>query len=123
MERKTILIAEDEAVNRIYFSRILGKEGLLVDEASNGKEAVTKALEKNYDLILMDLKMPLLGGIEATVAIRKAESSRHTPIIALTSYSYPEDQERCRVAGMDDFLSKPLNNRLLMDTVHRFLKI
>ena len=122
MDKMNILIAEDEAVNRIYFSRVLGKEGLSVDEASNGREAVAKALEKQYDLILMDLKMPLLGGLEATEAIRKAETSRHTPIIALTSYSNPEDQARCRNAGMDAFLSKPLNNRQLLDMVRRYIK-
>jgi len=122
MEKKRILIAEDEAVNRIYFSRILGQEGLEVEEASNGKEAVKKALETEYDLILMDLKMPLLGGLEATEAIRRAETTRHTPIIALTSFSYPEDQARCRAAGMDDFLSKPLNNRILLDMVRRFTR-
>ncbi len=118
---KYILIVEDEAVNRIYFSRILGKEGFKVEQASNGRDAVKMVLNKDYDLVLMDLKMPLLDGIEATRAIRKNES-RHTPIIALTSYSYPEDQMRCRSAGMDDFLSKPINDRLLMVKVNKYIK-
>ena len=118
---KWILIAEDEAVNRIYFDRILGKEGLKVDQATNGKEAVSMALENEYDLILMDLKMPLLDGIQATEAIREGEKSRHTPIIALTSYTYPEDRARCRMAGMDDFLPKPINNRILLDKVRKFI--
>ncbi len=116
-----ILIVEDEAVNRIYFSRILGKEGFKVEQASNGRDAVKMVLNKDYDLVLMDLKMPLLNGIDATRAIRKKES-RHTPIIALTSYSYPEDQMRCRSAGMDDFLSKPINDRLLMVKVNKYIK-
>ncbi|MBI9102927.1 MAG: response regulator [Spirochaetales bacterium] len=120
-KEKCILIVEDEAVNRIYFTRVLGKVGIKVDQAANGRDAVTKALANDYDLILMDLKMPLMDGIQATEAIREAEESRHTPIIALTSYSYPEDQQKCRSAGMDDFLSKPINNRLLLDKVYKFL--
>ena len=122
-EIKTILIAEDEAVNRIYFSRVLGKEGFTVEEAINGAEAVEKALENSYDLILMDIKMPLLSGLDATKKIRRLEGDlhRHTPIIALTSYTYPDDIQEYREAGMDDYLPKPLNNRKLLSTVHRFL--
>lgn len=121
--QKRILIAEDEAVNRIYFSRVLGKEGFSVDEASNGEEAVTKALHFSYDLILMDLMMPIINGLKATEIIRQSEETlnRHTPIIALTSQSYPDDIDRCKAVGMDEFLPKPLNNRKLLDTVNKYL--
>ena len=121
--KKRILLAEDEAVNRLYFSRILGKEGFCVEEAINGREAVDKALREPFDLILMDVKMPVLNGLGATVEIRTREShiNRHTPIIALTSYTLPDDMEKCKAVGMDEFLPKPLNNRKLLDTVNRFL--
>jgi len=120
---KRILIAEDEAVNRIYFSRVLGKEGFSVDEAANGEEAVNKALQCSYDLILMDLMMPIINGLKATEIIRNSEAdlNRHTPIIALTSHSYPDDVDRCKAVGMDEFLPKPLNNRKLLDTVNKYL--
>ena len=119
-KEKCVLIVEDEAVNRIYFTRVIGKAGFKVEQAANGKDAVSMALKNDYALILMDLKMPLMDGIQATEAIRGAEKPKHTPIIALTSYSYPEDQERCRSAGMDDFLSKPINNRQLLDKIRKF---
>ena len=83
--------------------------GLEVDEAENGIQAVTLIKTKKYDLVLMDLQMPTLDGIEATRCIRKLSSTQDIPIIAMTANAFDEDRERCLAAGMNDFLTKPIN--------------
>ncbi len=114
-----ILLAEDNAVNQKMAVLILEKYNHKVTVAGNGYE-VLSALEKNsFDIILMDVQMPEMDGFEATASIRKKEkkSKTHTPIIAMTAHAMKGDRERCLQAGMDDYISKPLNSNLLLKKI------
>jgi signal transduction histidine kinase/DNA-binding response OmpR family regulator len=105
-----ILIADDHYTNQLFATKLLEKRlGIIADTAADGKEAVEKAKQKQYDLILMDCHMPTMNGFEASTEIRKMEknSSHHIPIIALTADAMKVVKERCIAAGMDDYLSKP----------------
>ncbi len=121
-----ILVAEDNVLNQKVAARILEKEGHTVQVVSNGLE-VLEALEKeNFDLVLMDVQMPLMDGIETTLVIRNSKNSRfepEIPIIALTAHAFKEDRERCLKAGMNAYISKPFKKRdiaaLIRQTVHR----
>ncbi len=103
---KRVLLVEDNEVNRKVATRLLGKLQLEVDIAVNGLEAVHKATENNYDLILMDCQMPEMDGYEATRVLR--ERGVQTPIIALTANALEGDREKCIACGMNDYLSKPI---------------
>ncbi|MGD0346526.1 MAG: response regulator [Terracidiphilus sp.] len=105
-----ILLAEDNVVNQRLATRMLQKRGHRVTVANNGQEAVELLERSSYDLVLMDVQMPLLDGIAATTLIREREkeSGIHQPIVALTAYAVKGDQERCLTAGMDGYLAKPI---------------
>ena len=104
-----ILVAEDNRVNQILMRRLLEKEGHAVSLASNGEEAVSACREQEFDLVLMDLQMPGLDGLEATRRIREGEHGRRALIVALTAHAMAGDRERCVEAGMDDYLAKPVD--------------
>ncbi len=119
-----ILICEDEAINRLYISQHLKGLGFSVEMAENGEEAVSKAMSGAYSLILMDLGMPRLSGLEAAEQIRSWENENRkkpVPVIALTAHTYGEDIQKCHEAGMDDFISKPVNESRLRKTIERWL--
>ncbi len=103
-----VLLAEDNAVNRKLATKLLERLNCRVDVAVNGKEAVAKARSDFYDVVFMDCQMPEMDGYEATRAIRRGESSRHTPIIAVTANAMTGDRETCLRAGMDDYIPKPI---------------
>jgi signal transduction histidine kinase/DNA-binding response OmpR family regulator len=113
--RLKILLAEDNKINQKVASKTLESFGHQVDVVENGLEAVDKVKQNQYDLIMMDLEMPEMDGIEATRVIRKLESEnlregpnrKHIKIVALTAHSTTEDKARCQEAGMDDYISKP----------------
>ncbi len=104
-----ILLVEDEPINREVSLALLADTGLEVDVAEDGLEAVALANENPYAVILMDMQMPHLDGLEATRQIRQLASHRNTPIIAMTANAFAEDKSRCLDAGMDDYISKPVN--------------
>ncbi len=102
---------------------MLKDASIAVTFADNGVEALSKYTEIEPDLILMDMSMPQMDGLEATHAIRKMEGEKTTtycPIIALTANAMPQDRERCLEAGMDDFLSKPINKKALLEAVQKW---
>jgi len=107
--RRRILLVEDDADNRLTALRLLEAAGLTADVATDGREALTAVGAAAYDLILMDVQMPNLDGLEVTAAIRAQEGgSRHTPIVAMTAAALAGDRERCLAAGMDDYIAKPI---------------
>ncbi|HEY8831239.1 MAG TPA: response regulator [Gemmatimonadaceae bacterium] len=106
-----ILLAEDNAVNRQLVIALLGKRGHTSVSVVNGREAVVAAANGGFDLILMDVQMPEMDGLQATAAIRQAEklTGTHVPIVALTAHAMKGDREACLAAGTDEYLSKPVN--------------
>ncbi|MBU1365209.1 MAG: response regulator [Gammaproteobacteria bacterium] len=119
---RRILLVEDEPVNREVASAMLNTLGLVVDLAVDGREAVSKAAAGNYDLILMDMQMPNLNGLEATRQIRALPGRGDVPIVAVTANIFAEDKANCLAAGMNDFLAKPSPPALLFSTVLKALK-
>jgi two-component system, sensor histidine kinase and response regulator len=103
-----VLLVEDNLVNQKVAARFLERLGCTVEITGNGAEGVAAAAARHFDIILMDLQMPIMDGITATRKIRELETLRQTPIIALTANAMSGDRERCEAAGMDDYLTKPL---------------
>jgi two-component system sensor histidine kinase/response regulator len=113
-----ILLVEDDDVNQKYLLRALQRNGFHADLAVDGRRAVDAVMKSEYDLVLMDVQMPRMDGLEATAQIRFREgSNRHTPIVGLTANALPGDRERCLAAGMDDYLSKPVSVEQLKNTI------
>ena len=114
-----ILVTEDNVVNQNVALRLLKKEGHHVVLAKNGLEAIRFSAEQEFDVILMDLQMPEMSGIEATAAIRdrERESGIRIPIVAMTAHAMKGDRERCLAAGMDGYISKPIEARLLYEVL------
>jgi CheY-like chemotaxis protein len=117
-----ILAADDHPVNQELVSLLVKKLGHQVELVSNGKEAFKALQDKAFALVLMDCQMPEMDGYEATRAIREWEGpERHTPIIALTAAAMTGDREKCLAAGMDDYLTKPIQPEKLRDAFLRWL--
>jgi two-component system, sensor histidine kinase len=118
---KTVLLVDDSTDNQFLVQTILSKWGLHVDLASNGKEAIEKVKKDNYDLILMDMQMPIMDGY--TACARLIEDSCKVPIVALTANAMKEDRERCLQAGCKDYLSKPIHKNQLFQVLQKNLSL
>jgi CheY-like chemotaxis protein len=118
-----ILLAEDNLVNQRVIAGLLEKRGHALTIANNGREAFEAAERNRFDVILMDVQMPEVSGLEATVAIRQWEQRLgiHTPIIALTALAMKGDEETCLAAGMDGYLTKPIQPRELLSAIANVL--
>lgn len=118
----SVLVAEDNPVNQRLILLLLEKMGHRAVLAGNGKEAISAAKRCNVDLVLMDVEMPVLSGLDAARAIRESETSTglHLPIIAMTAHALKRDRERCLAAGMDGYISKPIRVDDLSRTIERF---
>ena len=117
---KSILVTDDNEINRLLASTILENYGAIITEAKNGQEAVELTLSNHFDLVLMDVQMPIMDGIEATKAIRKAKQ-KYVPIVALTAFAQKGDNQKCFDAGMDDYLSKPFEEIQLLEIISKWL--
>lgn len=117
-----ILLVEDNKINQNIFKAFLKKKSLVCDIASNGLEAVESAKENSYNIIFMDCNLPVLDGFEATELIRKIHPDRRETIIAVTASAMEGDRESCIAAGMDDYISKPLNIGALFSLIYKYSK-
>ena len=113
--------AEDNPINQLVAGELLQHVGLQVSIAGTGREAVSEASSQDFDLILMDMQMPDMDGLEATRMIRQLPLHGRTPIVAMTANAFLEDQRACFDAGMNDHLSKPVAPQTLYATVLRLL--
>jgi two-component system sensor histidine kinase/response regulator len=121
--RLHILLAEDNALYQRTIVEVLKKQGFTVRVAGNGLEALQALRQEAFDLVLMDLEMPLMGGLEAAAAIRASQHvSRNTPIIAVTSCASPADRQRCFAAGMNEHVAKPFRVAVLLETMRTVLE-
>jgi CheY-like chemotaxis protein len=119
-----LLVAEDNFINQEIIRAVLGMLGLAPDLVGDGLEAVRAATEGNYDLIFMDMQMPELDGYEATQRIRASGTEQaRVPIIAMTANALIGDREKCIDAGMDDYISKPIDTVALVGMLQRWLPV
>jgi CheY-like chemotaxis protein len=119
LSKRKILVVEDNPGNRLLLKYNL--EGYFdIDFAKNGISAINKFNETKYDLILMDVHMPDMDGIEATKRIREMESGNRTPIFAVTSNMFKEQKMKCIDAGMDDYIVKPIHAKALVDRINHY---
>ncbi len=117
-----VLVAEDVELNREILLDMLREEGLNADMAENGEEAVTKAGSTPYNLIFMDMQMPIMDGLSATKAIRRLDGHKRTPIIAVTANAFEKSRDECLAAGMNDFICKPLDPDHVHAALEQWLK-
>jgi len=118
-----VLVVEDNRVNQVVATRLLERRGLRTQVANNGREALDMLTSESADLILMDIQMPVMDGYDATRAIREQEKATgaHIPIIALTAHAMKGDREKCLGAGMDDYLTKPVQGDQLYHAIEELL--
>jgi CheY-like chemotaxis protein len=118
-----ILVAEDTPFNQKFILRLLERWGHSAELAQNGREAVEAFAKGDFDMVLMDVQMPEMDGLEAAAAIRNLEAAggRRTPIVAMTAHAIKGDRERCLAAGMDDYVSKPIDSALLKRIIDQHL--
>ncbi len=119
---RRILLVDDEPVNREVALSLLNEVGLKVDTAVDGIEALAAVERDMYDLILMDIQMPRMSGLDATRRIRALPHGARVPIIAMTANAFAQDREDCLAAGMDDFLGKPIDPNLLFESILKWLR-
>lgn len=119
--RRKFLLVEDNEMNQKIIVKMLEKRGMICDIASNGMEALQAIQEKEYDIVFMDCQMPEMDGYETTARIRKLEGERrHTVIVAMTANAMEGDREKCLQAGMDNYISKPVDFQLLFNIIDQY---
>ena len=120
MKNLSLLLVEDNILNQKLIFLNLTKYGFTIDIANNGFEAVEKFKDYEYDIILMDIMMPIMDGFEATKLIRhyEFENGGHIPVVGLTANTYDADRERCITVGMDDFMTKPFDFEVFKEVLN-----
>lgn len=117
-----ILLVEDNVINQEVATEILGSVGAVVEIANNGQDAIDLVAAKKYDLVLMDLQMPVMGGYEATKFIRADRNNLNLPIVAMTAHAMQGVDAECKAAGMNDYVSKPIDPQNLFSTILKWVK-
>ena len=121
MKIKKALIVEDNPINMELVSEILTSNGISVDEAVNGEEAIKMVENETYDVVLMDIELPGIDGVDATKIIKSKH--KNLPILALTSYAMKGDRERFIAAGFDDYISKPIDINSFIEKINKLIHI
>jgi len=121
MAGERILIVEDEPLNMELFRDLLEAAGYIVYEAADAREAIEQAKSMKFDLILMDIQLPGMDGLEATRIIKEDSQNTDTPIVALTAYAMKGDRDRVKAAGCDGYITKPINVKEFVKSVEAFL--
>ncbi|MCK5003380.1 MAG: response regulator [Gammaproteobacteria bacterium] len=116
-----VLVADDNAINRKLITTLLNQRGITTTEAKDGQKALEIALNNDFDLILMDIRMPELNGIEVTEKLRACKTDKYTPIIALTAHALPHEQETFLHAGMDTCITKPVLDHQLFELIDKWV--
>ena len=116
-----VLIVDDIFTNRLLLAEVLRSLDIEFDQAENGKEALDLANKYHFKLVLMDIKMPVMDGLQATVELRKTRTSQDLPIIAFSANNNQNDIEHCLAAGMQDFLSKPIDSEALRLKIEKWV--
>ncbi len=119
---RRILLVDDDPNNLEIAKFFLEDSGLVIDVAEDGNQALGKARQTSYAMILMDMQMPNMDGLRATQQIRMLSEHAHTPILAITANAFDEDKVRCLDAGMNDFIAKPFDPEMLCSVVLRWLE-
>lgn len=122
MKEKKVLIVEDEETIQRLFKDVLEKVGYKIIIAGDGEQGVQLASKEKPDLILMDVQMPIKNGLEATHEIKENPLTNNIPVVALTALAMKGDEERVRAAGCDDYISKPVQIRALLEKVASYFK-
>jgi CheY-like chemotaxis protein len=120
---KKILVVEDNEINMYLCCRIIKSSGYEAIEARTGEEGVALALKEKPDLIIMDIQLPGIDGLETTKRIRQSEADGEIPIIALTSYAMAGDRKKALKAGCTGYIEKPINPETFMDEIKKFLEV
>ncbi len=118
-----ILVVDDDAVNLMVLEQMLDTSGFLVVSAVDGVDAVEKAAVVHPVLVLMDISMPRMNGIDAAIAIRKQSAGQYPKIVAVTANVTDRQREACRTAGFDGFLAKPIDMKELLSTIREFMRL
>lgn len=121
-ENLMILVVEDDPMSRIFMEKILRRLNVDADFAKDGLEALRMYMKEEYDLIFLDIQMPVMNGYETAELIRQQEkmTSIHVPIVAVTAYALEEDREKCIKVGMDEYLPKPVSMENLIKVMSKF---
>ena len=119
--RRTVLIVEDSEDNRLIYSMMLEYAGYRVVQAVNGADGIEQARAVSPDLVLMDVSIPVIDGLEATRRLKADAATRHIPVVALTAHALATDRQRALSAGCDGYLAKPIEPRAVLREVQRFL--
>ncbi len=119
MGNKRALVVDDSEINQLLLCKILETEGLTTEVAFNGLEAVEKSKDSGFDLVFMDVQMPEMDGYQATRLIKQHENGGNGKIIAVTASAMPEDEAKCLQAGMDYFITKPVQPHIVLDLVRK----
>lgn len=119
---KSVLVVEDDLISQKLMMLFLNKKGFEPYFANNGEEAIHCCSERDFDLIFMDISMPVMDGFAATKQIREFEKvhERHTPIVAMTAFLLMDEKEKCMEYGLDDYISKPINLNEVIQVIHKW---
>jgi CheY-like chemotaxis protein len=120
-DRARILVVEDNLVNQKVVTAVLRKRGFNIELANDGREALRMLEDNEFDVVLMDVQMPVLDGLETTRLIRQNPRWSNLPIIAMTAHAMNGDRARCLEAGMSGYIAKPMHPADLVDLLHQFL--